>query len=196
MKKLIIILALVIVAGAGIYSLLKKKNSDTHDEPRPKPLSIGANSDAFKESFQKLLTAYYAVKDALVASDSVKANQAARELARASEGLKVNEIKDSTNTLRDMASNYAGTITGSAKGLSGEHDLEAKRKEFQMISETLYDLMRTIKYSGPTVYYAFCPMAFDQAGAHWLNNSSQIQNPYFGSKMLTCGEIQDSLPKK
>jgi Cu(I)/Ag(I) efflux system membrane fusion protein len=36
-------------------------------------------------------------------------------------------------------------------------------------------------------------MAFDNKGAYWLSNVSEIKNPYFGEKMLTCGSVQDSL---
>ena len=36
-------------------------------------------------------------------------------------------------------------------------------------------------------------MAFDNQGAYWLSNAKQIRNPYFGEKMLTCGEVKEKL---
>ena len=36
-------------------------------------------------------------------------------------------------------------------------------------------------------------MAFNDAGAYWLSAASDIKNPYFGKKMLTCGEVKDSI---
>jgi Cu(I)/Ag(I) efflux system membrane fusion protein len=33
-------------------------------------------------------------------------------------------------------------------------------------------------------------MAFDNAGAEWLQRGEQIDNPYFGASMLRCGEIR------
>jgi hypothetical protein len=36
-------------------------------------------------------------------------------------------------------------------------------------------------------------MAFDNKGAHWLSNNPEIKNPYFGKKMLECGEVTDTL---
>jgi Cu(I)/Ag(I) efflux system membrane fusion protein len=36
-------------------------------------------------------------------------------------------------------------------------------------------------------------MAFNDAGAYWLSKTSDIKNPYFGKKMLICGEVKDSL---
>jgi hypothetical protein len=39
------------------------------------------------------------------------------------------------------------------------------------------------------VYYQFCPMAFDNKGAYWISKTEDVRNPYFGLKMLSCGEI-------
>ena len=39
---------------------------------------------------------------------------------------------------------------------------------------------------------AYCPMAFDDKGAEWLQTSDEIENPYFGSMMYRCGEIAGS----
>ncbi|HQE11916.1 MAG TPA: hypothetical protein PLQ78_04150 [Flavipsychrobacter sp.] len=43
------------------------------------------------------------------------------------------------------------------------------------------------------VYRQYCPMAFNDKGAYWLSNEEKIMNPYFGKKMLTCGEVTDTL---
>lgn len=37
---------------------------------------------------------------------------------------------------------------------------------------------------------AFCPMAFDNSGASWLQTGKVINNPYFGASMLRCGTIK------
>jgi Cu(I)/Ag(I) efflux system membrane fusion protein len=37
---------------------------------------------------------------------------------------------------------------------------------------------------------AFCPMAFNDKGAYWLQKSSEVENPYFGSQMFHCGDIK------
>jgi Cu(I)/Ag(I) efflux system membrane fusion protein len=92
-----------------------------------------------------------------------------------------------------MANSYVQTVSSEAKALVGEKGLEAKRKSFQMISDAMYDLVRTVRYDKETVYHQFCPMAFDNAGAHWLSSTADIKNPYFGKKMLTCGEVKDSI---
>ena len=193
MKRVVLLVIILAVAGFLAYKFFWKKD-DSVAQDKQKPLSIGENSGTFNESYDKLLTAYYGVKDALVASDTVKANKAAKELATAADSLKLDEIKgDSTGVIKETAKNYSGTITGSALGLAGEKDIELKRKEFEMLSDAVLNLTRTVQYSGQKIYYLFCPMAFDNKGAYWLSNVSEIKNPYFGDKMLTCGSVQDSL---
>ena len=42
-----------------------------------------------------------------------------------------------------------------------------------------------------TIYYQFCPMARNGAGAYWLSAVKEIKNPYYGEAMLTCGENKE-----
>jgi hypothetical protein len=66
-------------------------------------------------------------------------------------------------------------------------------RAFQTSSDLLFDLLRTVQYKGVKLYQQFCPMAFNNTGAHWLSAEMEIFNPYFGDKMLHCGEIKDSI---
>ena len=161
----------------------------------------GKNTAAFNQSFDKLLNAYYALKDGLVEYDTAKANAASRELAIHADNLAIDEIRnDSTGAIKETAKSYTGTISGSAKGLVGEQELEKKKREFQMISDAMYDLVRTVKYDQQKIYHQHCPMAFGEEDAYWISNSSEIVNPYLGKKhpkykagMVHCGDITDSL---
>ena len=46
---------------------------------------------------------------------------------------------------------------------------------------------------GKTVHYQFCPMAKNGKGAYWLSENKDIRNPYFGKKMIDCGETKETL---
>jgi Cu(I)/Ag(I) efflux system membrane fusion protein len=39
-------------------------------------------------------------------------------------------------------------------------------------------------------YQAYCPMARNGEGAAWLQPQAELLNPYFGSAMLRCGDVQ------
>jgi Protein of unknown function (DUF3347) len=193
MKKVFITILLVGAVGYGIYYFLVKKEN-SKKEPEPQPLTIGKNSGSFNQSFQQLLTAYYNLKDAFVASDTAKANAASKVLLISSDSLKLSEIQgDSTGMIRETAITFTATVSGSALALVKENNIEAKRKEFEMISDALWSLTRTVKYGGEKIYYQHCPMAFDNKGAYWLSNQPLIRNPYFGDEMLECGVVEDSV---
>lgn len=193
MKKVLIAILLLAALGYGGYYFFGKKESRPKDED-PQPLALNKNSSTFNDSYQQMMAGYYGLKDALVASDSVKANEASRKLAVLADSLKIAEIQgDSTGMIKETAKTFTGTISGSAQALVKESTLEAKRKEFEMISDALWSLTRTVRYDGEKVYYQFCPMAFDNKGAYWLSNQAVIRNPYFGDQMLECGKVEDSL---
>ena len=193
MKKLILALILL-VAGVSVYFLFFSGGKKGPEAPKQQPLALEDKGNAFNNSYNRLLTAYISVKDALVASDTAKASAAARELAIAADSLKVNEIQgDSTGILKETALNYASTISSSAQALALEATIAAKRKEFEMIAEALWNLTRTVKYSSQKLYWQYCPMAFNNRGANWVSTEAEIRNPYFGNEMLECGSIQDSL---
>jgi len=193
MKRPIALLIAILALGTGAYFLFFN-GKKVEKGPKDQPLAIAENTAPFNQSFDQLLSAYLQVKDALVASDTNLVNKAAAELLVAADSLKTEEIKgDSTGALKATAKDFALTINGSAKGILGEVDIENKRKDFELITDALYNLIRTVKYSGKKVYYNFCPMAFNDKGAYWMSTESEIRNPYFGNKMLTCGNVTDSL---
>jgi Cu(I)/Ag(I) efflux system membrane fusion protein len=198
MKKtllpIVVIAAIVLFARPFFCSGDDKKAKEQEEATKQQPLSITKNTDAFNQSYTQLLTAYFNLKDALVASDTAKATAAARALAVATDSLKVSEIKgDSTGLIKETARNFTGNISSTAQSVASEKDLEGKRKSFEAIGNDLWSLTRTVKYNGQKVYWEYCPMAFNQKGAYWISNERDIKNPYFGKEMLNCGSVEDSL---
>jgi hypothetical protein len=194
MRKIVLPVLILVVAGIAVYMLFGRKKDKPDDGPKQQPLAVGQNTGAFNESFTKLLTAYYGVKDALIADDTAKASTAALLLVNASDGLKLDEIKgDSTGVIKETAKTYTGTIVGSGQALAAEKDIKAKRKEFEIIADALWSLVRVVKYSGGKLYLQYCPMAFNNKGANWVSNEREVKNPYFGHEMPECGSVEDSL---
>ncbi len=74
-------------------------------------------------------------------------------------------------------------------------DLDQLRERFEPISEALLRVVDSFGHTrNAALHRAFCPMAFDNKGAAWLQAGEKIANPYFGHKMLRCGEIQREFP--
>ncbi len=159
----------------------------------PVALSKSVSSSAFNQSFGKLLDNYYTLKDNFVAEkDSANLNKSARVLMVSVDSLQLKELKADSN-LVSTAQTYTLGISSELKGLVGETTIENKRKSFQMVGDELYDLIRTVQYDQAVIYHDFCPMAFNDQGANWLSNSPEIRNPYIPKKMISCGEIKDSI---
>jgi Cu(I)/Ag(I) efflux system membrane fusion protein len=186
MKNLLPLAVLFALAACG------ESDKPAEEAKKDAPLAQSVNSTGFNTTFGNLLTNYYQLKDALVASNDTMSVTAAKSLIASADSVKFNDVKADSSIIQ-MAEGYVQSVSAEAKALIGEPTLEAKRKSFQMISDMMYDLVRSVRYDRETVYHQFCPMAFNDAGAYWLSRTSDIKNPYFGKKMLTCGEVKDSL---
>jgi methionine salvage enolase-phosphatase E1 len=71
-------------------------------------------------------------------------------------------------------------------------DIEQQREHFMSLSKNMYELIKAAK-PAEAVYYQFCPMANDGKGANWLSKETAIKNPYYGSQMLSCGKVVETI---
>lgn len=87
---------------------------------------------------------------------------------------------------------FSNLHTGCTAMLAAK-DLAHMRDGFRQLSQGVLTAVRTFSLSGTHAWYAaHCPMAFDGAGAGWLQDTREIANPYFGAQMLRCGEITET----
>ncbi|MDH5598668.1 MAG: DUF3347 domain-containing protein [Cyclobacteriaceae bacterium] len=161
MKKFISTNYLILLLSISLYSCnnIAPKNNQTDEGGGTK----------------ELITAYLAIKDALVETDREKAKSKAenfQNIAKSEEGLA------ELNTL-------AGKIAMS-------ETIEDQRFHFYELSDGMYTYLKENTLN-ITLYKQFCPMAFNNSGGFWISDSKEILNPFFGSKMLNCGVVQETL---
>ena len=70
--------------------------------------------------------------------------------------------------------------------------IDHQREHFSMMSEDIYSLVKAFG-GGQALYNDFCPMFNDKKGAMWLSETREIKNPYMGSKMPTCGRVDEKI---
>lgn len=140
-----------------------------------------------------VLTDYYMLKDAMVATDAAKADEAGKKLIVSIDSMQTSLATDSTN--RVALQTYIDTIRQQDKEMLALKDetCEKKRIYFGKISDQVYSIIKYVKLENAGIYHQFCPMAFNDKGGYWLSAEAEIKNPYFGKKMLECGETVDSL---
>jgi len=201
MKKAILLVIVLALALGITYLVLHKSDSGTgHPEVRDAPLTISSKTSAFNRSITGLLNSYYRLSEGFVASDSSLISEASQKLNISVDSIHFDQFKADTAIVQTAIS-LAQSIQSEIAGLKGEKTMEQKRREFNMITDELYSLIRKVRYDGSIVYHMRCPMAFaDSSEAYWLSPSNKIVNPYLGKnhpvykdKMLDCGEVSDSI---
>lgn len=149
-------------------------------------------ADVFYDSLHLAIADYYILSSALVKADTNAANAAARTLRQHLDSLPLGLLQIDSSRLSIIREN-TGSISAEVAGLLLEKTLDNKRASFEMISDLLFDLVKTTGLKGKTVYRQYCPMAFNDKGAYWLSDTTEVLNPYFGDQMLHCGEVTDTL---
>lgn len=148
-----------------------------HDHAKHGDQKKEENMVMFKDAkIGKAYEHYLHLKDALVASKSDKAKNAAGELQKSLAGV----------TNGKMVADEAAKIAATA-------NLDDQRKAFSGVSSMMAMLVKDGKLSMGMIYLEYCPMANGNTGASWLSNEKEIKNPYFGDKMLKCGSVKEMI---
>ncbi|WP_373056340.1 DUF3347 domain-containing protein [Zunongwangia sp. H14] len=115
--------------------------------------------------------------------------------------MKIALTNSDAGQVQDVAKSMEESFTqerAEMKSLVGEiastDDLEKQRELFSQFTEKAGPMFEEA-LSGGTIYKKFCPMAFNNQGAYWYADVSEIKNPYFGEKMLKCGSVRKTIEK-
>ena len=126
-----------------------------------------------------LLSSYYGIKDALVADNVKSAAATATEFVKI---LNNGELKTIDAAKQKVLTEDAGKIAAS-------NDLKSQRDYFTVFSTHIIALAKASKLSDEPVYELYCPMK----KSSWLSSKQAIRNPYYGSTMLTCGKVTETI---
>lgn len=184
----------ILATGAVLSACQQQGKAPAEDQRRIAGNALQAPfSTEFYDSLKTAMTAYYQLSGALVKADTLAADIAAAALKYHLDSLPFARL-GADSTRQAALKGNAGDISAELDGLLVEKSgLEARRASFKMVSDMLYDLLQTTGLKGTTVYRQYCPMAFNDKGAYWLSDRSEVLNPYFGDQMLHCGSVSDTL---
>ena len=135
-----------------------------------------------EKSFLPVINAYINLKDALIQSDTFLASAKSEAFRKALEEMPVKQ--------REQTHNYWSILHKTSKGINENVSLEHQRKQFQIVSDTIIEMVRNFDEMNYKLFVQFCPMADNNKGAYWLSKEEKVINPYFGDAMLTCGEVK------
>jgi hypothetical protein len=141
------------------------QNSFAQDNTKPQP--------------SQLLHSYLDIKNALVAGNANIASVKAEEFVKTLNGIDPKIINEATRN----------ALLKDAGHMSESKDIKHQREHFATLSANMYALTKTVKLTTEPVYYAYCPMK----KTYWLSSEKAIKNRYYGSSMLICGQVTDTL---
>lgn len=144
-----------------------------------------ATEIADSSQLQSVYDAYFNVKDALIKSDAKLTSAKAKDLLDAITAIKMDKLKTDEHT---AWMKVVKKLTADAKSISTSTDLKKQRETFKSLSKNTYTLIKVSK-SNEVLYKQYCPMA----DADWLSKEKAVKNPYYGSSMLTCGNVVETI---
>lgn len=137
--------------------------------------NVFAQDATQQDQLSNLLSQYYSIKNALVASDGNAASTSAEAFSKTLSSVDRTVVSEENAT----------ALLKDATSISQTKDVKKQREAFSTFSANMAVLAKSVKLTSEPIYQAYCPMK----KAAWLSNDKVIKNPYYGSAMLTCGKV-------
>ncbi len=144
--------------------------------------------EAFLAQLAGLYDNYLKMQTALSADKAPEAAAAARAMQASLQGIDTATLDQRAKQAWTLANKQLfDSLRGDLRRLS----IEPLRKRFESLSLTMLAVADNFGHPGTApLYKVYCPMAFNDQGAPWLQGDKEVANPYFGAKMLRCGSVQ------
>lgn len=138
-----------------------------------------------------LIDNYLAIKNALVNDDKDAAAKAGESLGKSVASF---DVKDIESSKQEKAKEILESMKTQAEQIS-KMDIAQQRSHFAEINTDIKNLL-AITGSDRMLYQQYCPMYNNNEGGSWLSETKDVKNPLFGSKMLKCGSIKQTIALK
>tara|TARA_R100001369_G_scaffold38462_1_gene64181 strand:- start:37414 stop:39147 length:1734 start_codon:yes stop_codon:yes gene_type:complete len=147
-------------------------------------------SEKEKQQFEPILSNYLEFKEALVGDDFSSAKKSAIQLDKKIKNVNTSQFTDEAAKIWES---FQKELSKSTMAISTAKDIKEMRNNFDELSETTIGLVKSFQLTNKELYILHCPMANNNKGADWLSASSEVKNPYYGSAMLSCGELKSTI---
>ena len=159
--------------------------SPTHSDHSPHEMKTTDQNS--KDQLDPVFNSYFILKDALVSSDRKAAAEAGSTLAAAIDAV---PMADLDHEVHMVWMKVLDPLKQHTNAIANSSDLEDQRKTFKQLSKSMIELAKAAPRSS-AIHLQHCPMY--EGGSDWLSREKEIRNPYYGSKMLTCGSVKETI---
>lgn len=142
------------------------------------PMTAFANT--FDKNMNAVLESYLKIQKSLSSDQITGVTELAKSIHETSKKL---DLKDAPKNFVNHYKNIPTQIKESSLQVSQGTSLEEIREAFKSLSRPVANWVEMNQTKDVNVY--FCSMA----KASWAQKSTQVANPYYGTKMLKCGEL-------
>lgn len=180
-----------IILGFALAAITLAACSNKSTESKANKAVMSTNSDEKNLSpINELVNQYLQIKNGLANDNGTDAATAGKAFVESI--AKVNTASFTTDQKKKW-----DDISADAKEMA-EHiganadKLEHQREHFEMLSQDIYDLVKTFG-AGQILYKDADTMYNNGKGAFWLSEIKEIKNPYMGKAMSDSGSIKEEI---
>ncbi len=158
------------------------------EEPQARPSAV---PDGLARALEVVWDRYLVLHGSLAEDDEIGARTALEALSDAWGDVPMDGLDVAAHARwMPLSKGLAQAIAG----FDAASGIDTMRAGFESVSEKLEETLRAFgsEHAGPVLIMR-CPMAFGGRGATWLQNGPEVVNPYFGSSMLECGAVIETL---
>jgi len=199
-RSLLFGIIILLFAIAGLWFFLFREKKTTNDIEETASTYVSKHSEAFNESLNKMLDAYYKMSEGFVNWDTTTTATYSAELKTRLDDLPLDELKNDSLVYTKAVADI-GNVKAELESIIQDPSLAEKRSSLNIMSKIMFEFLNNVRYDAAKIYFQECPMAFDDIHAgNWLSPSEDVRNPYLGTKhpkyksgMLECGGPIDTL---
>ena len=173
---------------AGKASMMHSVDQ-TSEPPATEGREVGSAGDpVLARALQGLWAPYLSIQQALSRDDPAAA---AAGFARIGALLPKLLRADLPAQERQLLTDILTHLQAACEKARNVQDIEILRSAFGQLSQSLIEAVEKFGHAHERpLVIVFCPMAFSNRGAEWLQEGEEVANPYFGDRMLRCGEVK------
>ncbi|MCE5251165.1 efflux RND transporter periplasmic adaptor subunit [bacterium] len=182
--------AAIQMAGGSGAQMKHEETAKQESGPlkEPEPFAV---PDQFKAQLDSVYASYFRIQYALSHDSLEGAHKAGATFLGALGTVNMELLKDKAHMAwMDELNN----LKKNGDAVSKAGTIEIARAAFEPLSAVMIRVAHRFGTTGRVAVYRFhCPMAFNNKGADWLQGKTDLENPWFGSSMLKCGSLEETI---
>ncbi|BBM87052.1 efflux RND transporter periplasmic adaptor subunit [Candidatus Uabimicrobium amorphum] len=148
---------------------------------------------AYHQPINELITAYLNIGNIMAQDQVQEIHKHKKTMVRALAKINTKTMVRGSQTRKKIRSQLSA-LRQVLMEMHG-HDIKQLRRDYFDISNALIAYIKDFGHLySRDLYIVHCPMYRYDLGGSWIQDNKRVNNPYFGSEMLRCGDIEGIIP--